>query len=93
MSRYSDSDPYLDPATGVLRNRLGITDEAALEAAEANMVATRSYELAQTPIPGRFDLPSGDSSLPVQPRLRMGGRPAHGGYQQEREQVRAPRPS
>jgi len=30
MSRYSDSDPYLDPATGVLKNRLGITAEATL---------------------------------------------------------------
>ena len=24
MSRYSDSDPYLDPASGVLKNRLDI---------------------------------------------------------------------
>jgi fido (protein-threonine AMPylation protein) len=39
-----------------LRNRLGIIDEATLEEAEANIVATRSYELAQTPIPSRFDL-------------------------------------
>jgi hypothetical protein len=28
MSRYSSHDPYLDPATGVLKNRFGIADEA-----------------------------------------------------------------
>ena len=56
MSRYSDSDPYLDPATGVLKNRLDIADEATLEQAEADLVATRSYELAQAPLKGRFDL-------------------------------------
>ena len=56
MSRYSDNDPYLDPATGVLKNRLGIADEATLEQTEAAFVATRSYELSQTPLKGRFDL-------------------------------------
>jgi cell filamentation protein len=55
MSRYSDSDPYLDPATGVLKNRLGITDAPTLEQAEADMVAARSYELSRTPLKGRFD--------------------------------------
>jgi cell filamentation protein len=56
MSRYSGCDEYLDPASGVLRNRLGITDAATLEQAEAALVATRSYELSQTPLQGRFDL-------------------------------------
>ena len=56
MSRCSESDPYLDPATGVLKNRLGIADESSLEQAEADLVATRSYELSQTPLRGRFDL-------------------------------------
>jgi cell filamentation protein len=56
MARYSDSDPYLDPATGVLKNRLGIAAEAALEQTEASFVATRSYELSQTPLKGAFDL-------------------------------------
>jgi fido (protein-threonine AMPylation protein) len=41
MSRHSDNDPYLDPTAGVLRNRLGIADEASLEQAEAAFVATR----------------------------------------------------
>jgi cell filamentation protein len=56
MSRYSDSDPYLDPATGVLRNRLDIADEATLEQTEADIVAVRSYELSQAPLKGCFDL-------------------------------------
>src|SRR5580698_9316796 len=56
MSRYSDSDPYIDPATRVLINRLGITDQSTLEQIEAALVATRSYELSQTPLKGRFDL-------------------------------------
>ena len=56
MSRYSANDPYLDPAFGVLRNRFGLTDEAALEEAEAACVATRSYELARSPLEGGFDL-------------------------------------
>src|SRR5580692_3694198 len=56
MPRYSGNDPYLDPASGVLRNRLDIADEATLEQTEAAFVATRSYELSQTPLKGGFDL-------------------------------------
>lgn len=56
MSRYSSHDPYLDPASGVLKNRFGITDEATLEATEAALVALRSYELAQQSLAGGFDL-------------------------------------
>ena len=56
MSRYSSHDPYLDPASGVLKNRFGITDEPTLQATEASLVALRSYELAQRPLAGGFDL-------------------------------------
>jgi cell filamentation protein len=56
MSRYSGHDPYLDASSGVLKNRLGITNATALEQTEAALVATRSYELSQTPIKGQFDL-------------------------------------
>lgn len=56
MSRYSDSDPYLEPATGVLKNRLGITDKAILEKTEAALVATRSLELSEAPLKGNFNL-------------------------------------
>ena len=56
MSRYSGHDHYLDPASGVLKNLLGITDAATLEETESALVATRSYELSKTPLKGRFDL-------------------------------------
>src|SRR5436305_10700282 len=56
MSRYSDSDPYIDRDTGVLTNRLGIVDESTLEQVEADLVAVRSYELSLNPVSGRFDL-------------------------------------
>mgnify|MGYP003604167545 FL=1 len=39
MTKYEGQDRYLDPATGVLRNRLGITDAGELEQAEASLVA------------------------------------------------------
>lgn len=56
MSRNPGDDPYLDPESGVLRNRLGISDEATLEQAEAALVATRSFELSLAPLNGLFDL-------------------------------------
>lgn len=56
MAKYEGQDHYLDPATGVLRNRLGITDAGELEQAEASLVAWRSYELSQQPMVGQFDL-------------------------------------
>jgi cell filamentation protein len=52
MSRYSDNDPYLDPVSGILRNRPEIADEKILEQAEAAFVAARSYELSRTPLKG-----------------------------------------
>ncbi|MEQ1679656.1 MAG: Fic family protein [Nitrospira sp.] len=57
MSRYSSHDESIDPATGVLKNRLGITDEPTFAQTEAQFVAQRSHELVQDPIPGAFDLP------------------------------------
>lgn len=42
--------------TGVLRNKLGITDQEQLDRVEATFVAVRSYELAAEPIRGKFDL-------------------------------------
>lgn len=56
MAKYSNNDHYLDAATGVLKNRLNIGAEAALEKAEAAFAGIRSYELAQSPLPGNFDL-------------------------------------
>ncbi|MGE3286747.1 MAG: Fic/DOC family protein [Pseudonocardia sp.] len=49
-------DPYLDLDSGVLRNRLGITDPAELAQAEAELTALRLAELIGSPLPGRYDL-------------------------------------
>jgi len=56
MSRHSGSDPYVDPESGVLKNRLDLSGDAMLEQAEAAFVATRSYELVLAPVEGGFDL-------------------------------------
>ena len=56
MPKYSSNDHYIDPASGVLKNRLGITDEALLETAEADFAAERSRELSKKPPKGSFDL-------------------------------------
>ena len=50
-------DPYADPATGLLRNKLGITDRDELAVAEADITTARLARLAAKPIPGRYDLP------------------------------------
>jgi cell filamentation protein len=49
-------DPYIDPDTGLLRNLLGITDAAILDAAEAAFTYFRIYELEIKPLAGQFDL-------------------------------------
>lgn len=56
MATYEGKDHYLDPETGVLKNKLGIKDEEELKTAEASLVAWRSFELAESPVNGRFDL-------------------------------------
>lgn len=50
-------DPYLDLRSGVLRNRLGITDAAELARAEAELTSYRLIELHARPLPGDYDLP------------------------------------
>jgi cell filamentation protein len=49
-------DPYRDAGSGVLRNRLGITDPNELEVAEADFSAVRLAGLQQRPLPGDYDL-------------------------------------
>jgi len=49
-------DPYLDPRTGTFRNRLGLTDRAALAAAEADLSAARVDQLRRRRQPGGYDL-------------------------------------
>ncbi len=51
------ADPYVDPATGVLRNRLGITDAGELGRVEAELVAAAELVLyRERPVSGRYDL-------------------------------------
>ena len=56
MSKYRGNDHYLDPETGVFKNKLGIGDEAELKEAEESLLAWRSFQLAENLIAGRFDL-------------------------------------
>lgn len=56
MSGSGGADPYLDPASGVLRNRLGITDAAELAQVEATLTASRLIDLERRRLPGRYDL-------------------------------------
>jgi len=51
-----DTDPYTDPATGVLRNKLDIADAEELAVVEDHVVTIRLAELYLHPLAGRFDL-------------------------------------
>ncbi len=50
------ADPYTDPTTGLLRNRLGITDVDRLREAEAGLSLAALAELAFRIVPGSYDL-------------------------------------
>ena len=52
---HAAGDPYLDPASGVLRNLLGITDAAELARAEPRLrcPASRLIDLERRRLPGR----------------------------------------
>nr|WP_173051583.1 Fic family protein [Bartonella sp. TT0105] len=57
MEKYKGrGDPYTDPKTGVMYNRLGIKDKATLRNLESAFAYIRSYELDSAPIRGKFDL-------------------------------------
>lgn len=58
MAKYpvQAQDPYLDKTSGVLRNRLGITDQAELDRVEATLALVRSLELVKQPVEGQYDL-------------------------------------
>jgi cell filamentation protein len=49
-------DPYLDAASGVLRNRLGITDPERLGRVEAGLSAAALADLGVRSLPGGYDL-------------------------------------
>lgn len=56
MSGAKGPDPYLDPASGVLRNLLGITDSGELAQVEAALSASRLIDLERQRLPGIYDL-------------------------------------
>ena len=49
------SDPYIDPQSGILRNKFGLTDQESFDRAEANAVSARSILLQLSPPKGNFD--------------------------------------
>ena len=49
-------DPYVDPASGCLRNRLGITDQAELQNAERSASLLREQSIRMHGLPGIYDL-------------------------------------
>jgi len=51
-----DGDPYLDKGTGILRNLLGIKDQAALDKAESSLSFLQAAKLREQPVEGKFDL-------------------------------------
>lgn len=49
------SDPYLDPQSGILRNKFGLNDHDSLDRVEANALALGSILLEGSPLKGNFD--------------------------------------
>jgi cell filamentation protein len=49
-------DPYVDAATGVLRNRLGIADPLRLREVEAGLTLAALADLGMRTVPGGYDL-------------------------------------
>lgn len=49
-------DPYADPVTGVLRNKLGCVRHDALHQAERDISRAALLRLSAHPIPGKYDL-------------------------------------
>ncbi|MCW4355659.1 Fic family protein, partial [Hoyosella sp. YIM 151337] len=51
----SNQDPYIDPASGILRNKLRAVTREELKTWEAGAVAWRALQLDEQPITGRYD--------------------------------------
>lgn len=52
----SPIDPYLDPDTGILRNKVGAHTRAELDRAEHDLVGARALQLVDHPVSGAYDL-------------------------------------
>ncbi len=51
------ADPYTDPVTGILRNKLGLGTSADLEAAEREITHAALLWLRESPVQATYDLP------------------------------------
>src|SRR5215469_8644365 len=49
------SDPYIDPASGILRNKLGLKEQQSLDTAEADLLVVRETLFDLNPPKGNFD--------------------------------------
>jgi cell filamentation protein len=49
-------DPYADPVTGVLRNKLGLSEARELEMAEREITHAALIFLKESPVPPGYDL-------------------------------------
>lgn len=49
-------DPYADPLTGVLRNRLGLSTAGELESAEREVTHAALIFLKESPVAASYDL-------------------------------------
>jgi cell filamentation protein len=56
MSTHDGYDTYIDAESGLLKNKRGLKDAAALSVFEASSAAVRSVELQAKPVKGNFDL-------------------------------------
>jgi len=56
MTKYDANDHYVCTKSGVLKNKLNITNPEELNDAESTMTAFRSLHLKNKPIKGNFDL-------------------------------------
>ena len=71
------SDPYIDPGTGVLYNKLGLQTWAELLHAEREITTAREVELHEHPPAPTYDLDHlrDIHRPPVRRHLRLGGEP------------------
>lgn len=69
MARYEGGERGLYPETTVLINRLGIREQAELDAAEAAIVLLAAVEIAETPLPETGSGPDFDYLLRIHEAL------------------------
>lgn len=56
MAYEIENDPYVDPSTGILANKFGITDQETLDDVEFELTSAQIAAFEEDPVPGNFDL-------------------------------------